>query len=77
MLGPRREAGAEILPRHMDIAAALQAATDAAVVALVRRLERSVAGKHLCIAGGVALNCVTNELIRHTSAYSDIFIPSE
>ena len=34
------------------------------------RLER------LCVAGGVALNCVTNELIRQASAFSDIFIPS-
>jgi carbamoyltransferase len=76
LLGPRRKPEAEILPGHMHFAAALQAATNAAVVALLRRLERSVRLKHLCVAGGVALNCVTNELMREASAFSDIFIPS-
>jgi carbamoyltransferase len=76
LLGPKREPDEEILARHMDFAAALQEATNAAVLALVRRLERSVGLKRLCVAGGVALNCVTNDLIRKASAYSDIFIPS-
>jgi carbamoyltransferase len=53
----------------------LQAATDEAVVALLRRLERSVGKAPLCIAGGVALNCVTNTVIRQ-SGFSDVFIPS-
>jgi carbamoyltransferase len=76
LFGPRREPESEILPRHMHVAAALQAATNAAVIALVRRLERTVGVERLCIAGGVALNCVTNELIRQASGFSDIFIPS-
>jgi carbamoyltransferase len=76
LLGPRRKPESEILPRHMDIAAALQAATNAAVAALLRRLERSVGLERLCVAGGVALNCVTNSLIRQVSAFSEIFVPS-
>ncbi len=76
LLGPRRTPDEEILPRHMHFAAALQAATDAAVLALLRRLERFAEAKRLCLAGGVALNCVTNDLIRRQSAFSDIFIPS-
>jgi carbamoyltransferase len=77
LLGPPREPGSELLPRHKDIAASLQAATNAAVIALLRRLERSTTGiERLCVAGGVALNCVTNALIRQASAFSDIFIPS-
>jgi carbamoyltransferase len=75
LLGPARKPESEILPRHMHIAAALQAANNAAVAALLRRLERSVGHKRLCVAGGVALNCVTNALIRQVSAFSDIFIP--
>jgi carbamoyltransferase len=76
LLGPKRQPDEEILAQHMDFAAALQDATNAAVLALLRRLERSVASRRLCVAGGVALNCVTNDLIRQASAYSDIFIPS-
>ena len=64
LFGPARKPEAEILPRHMHVAAALQAATNAAVAALLRRLERAVGVERLCLAGGVALNCVTNALIR-------------
>jgi carbamoyltransferase len=76
MFGPPREQDGEFLPRHGDIAAALQAATDAAVMALVRRVKRLVPSDNLCIAGGVALNCVTNEVIRRSGEFSNIFIPS-
>jgi len=76
LLGPKREPDDEILAQHMHFAAALQDVTNAAVLALVRRLERTVKSRHLCVAGGVALNCVTNDLIRQASAFSDIFIPS-
>ena len=75
LLGPPRE-GTAILPRHADIAAALQEATNAAVMALVRRLKRKVPIEKLCFAGGVALNCVTNDLIRQSGDFSDVFIPS-
>jgi carbamoyltransferase len=75
---PRFEDGenAEILPRHADIAAALQEATNEAVLALVRRLKRQVPFDKLCMAGGVALNCVTNEIVRKSGEFSDVFIPS-
>ena len=76
LLGPPRFPDLKILPRHADIAAALQAATNAAVMALVRRLKRKVPLDNLCIAGGVALNCVTNELVRQSGGFSDVFIPS-
>ena len=75
LFGPPRYIDSEILPRHADIAAALQEATNAAVLALVRRLKRKVPFDKLCIAGGVALNCVTNELVRQSGDFSDVFIP--
>jgi carbamoyltransferase len=75
LLGPPRM-DPEILPRHADIAAALQEATNAAVMALVRRLKRKAPFDKLCFAGGVALNCVTNELVRQSGEFSDVFIPS-
>jgi carbamoyltransferase len=76
MFGPPRDPDAEILPRHADMAAALQAATDAAVMALVRRVKRRVPFDNLCLAGGVALNCVTNELVRRSGEFANVFIPS-
>jgi len=76
MFGPPRGMEDEILPRHADIAAALQAATDAAVLALVRRTKRKMPFDNLCMAGGVALNCVTNEVITRSGEFSNVFIPS-
>jgi carbamoyltransferase len=76
MFGPPRGMDDEILPRHADIAAALQAATDAAVMALVRRAKRKVPFDNLCMAGGVALNCVTNEVITRSGEFANVFIPS-
>lgn len=76
LLGPPRFPDSEIEPRHAHIAAALQEATNAAVMALVRRLKRRAPLDNLCLAGGVALNCVTNELVRRSGEFAEIFIPS-
>ena len=77
LLGPPRNPDIEeIQPRHADIAAALQEATNAAILALVRRLKRKVPFDKLCFAGGVALNCVANDLVRKSGEFSDVFIPS-
>jgi carbamoyltransferase len=76
VLGPPRYPGEDILPRHADLAAALQASTNQAVGALVRRLKRKVPFDNLCLTGGVALNCVTNEVVRQCGAFANVFIPS-
>lgn len=76
LLGPPRDPDAELQQRDADIAAALQEATSAAVMALVRRIKRKVPFDHLCFAGGVALNCVTNDLVRQSGEFADVFIPS-
>jgi len=76
LLGLPRYPDSETLQRHADIAAALQVATNAAVGALVRRLKRKVLLDNLCLAGGVALNCVTNEVVRQSGNFSNVFIPS-
>jgi carbamoyltransferase len=75
LFGEPRRRGAEILPRHADIAAALQDVTDKAVMALARRVERITGLDRLCVAGGVALNCVTNTLIKEAGLFSEIYIP--
>ena len=74
---PRSEEDTGFEPRHADTAASLQEATDAAIMALVRRIKRLVpATDNLCIAGGVALNCVSNEIVRKSGEFANIFIPS-
>lgn len=75
LLGPPRYQGVEFERRHADIAAALQVATNEAIMALVRCLKRKVPFDKLCFAGGVALNCVTNELVKQSGGFSEVFIP--
>jgi carbamoyltransferase len=75
VLGPRRAPNEALQQRHADIAAALQAATNNAVSALLRRLKRMAPAAKLCLAGGVGLNCITNTIIKETGGYSEIFIP--
>jgi carbamoyltransferase len=58
--GPRREPGEQLTQRHMDIAASVQSVLDEAVLCLVRSLVNETRERNICLAGGVALNCVTN-----------------
>ena len=75
LVGPPRYEDMQFERRHADIAAALQVATNEAIMALVRRIKRKVPFDKLCFAGGVALNCVTNELVKQGGGFSDVFIP--
>ena len=76
LFGPPRHEDDPFEPRHGDIAAALQEATDAAVMALVRRIKRMVPSDNLCLSGGVGLNCVANEAVQKSGEFANIFIPS-
>ncbi len=74
LLGKRRENEDPIDDRHRDIAAALQQITNEALVSMTRWLRAQSNTKNLCIAGGVALNCVANRAILEYSGFEDIFI---
>jgi len=74
-LGPCRRDGEAIEPRHRDVAFALQARTEEALLALVEDLRRRVDAPSLCLAGGVALNCVANGRLHAESSYHDLFVP--
>jgi len=58
--GPPRRPGEPIAQRHMDLAASVQAVTEEAVLRLTRALAAETGLENLCLAGGVALNCVAN-----------------
>ncbi|PMB71154.1 Nodulation protein NolNO [Beauveria bassiana] len=76
LFGPARKPDTPLEKHHYDVAAALQVATDEALLALARELHRTVGSKNLCLAGGVALNCVTNMVLKEAGLFENVFIPS-
>ena len=58
--GPPRQAEEALQQRHMDLAASVQAVVEEAVLRLTRSLREETGIAQLCLAGGVALNCVAN-----------------
>ncbi len=59
---------------HMDIAASLQAAIEEVVITITRSVAQEYEIPNLCLAGGVALNCVANSKILRDGAFSNIWI---
>tara|TARA_B100000795_G_scaffold269751_1_gene260219 strand:+ start:14432 stop:16267 length:1836 start_codon:yes stop_codon:yes gene_type:complete len=59
---------------HMDIAASIQAVTEEVVLTMTRSLANEYNIPNLCMAGGVALNCVANGKILRDKAFKDIWI---
>jgi carbamoyltransferase len=72
--GPPREPESQMDQRHHDIAAALQAVTEEIGLHLTRSLQRTTGEQNLCLAGGVALNCVMNGRILRESGFKDVFV---
>ncbi|MDA0306583.1 MAG: carbamoyltransferase [Proteobacteria bacterium] len=60
--------------RHMDLAASVQAVTEEVVTRLVRSLAAEDISKNLCLAGGVALNCVANGKVAKAAAFENIWV---
>ncbi|MBV9080640.1 MAG: carbamoyltransferase, partial [Elusimicrobia bacterium] len=72
--GPRRLRGGPMEARHYDLAHSLQVVLEDSVVELARWLEGETGSKNLCLAGGVALNCVMNARIRDRGPFKDIWV---
>jgi len=60
--------------RHMDVAASLQKVTEEVMLRLARSLARETGARNLCLAGGVALNCVGNGKLLRDGAFERIWI---
>jgi carbamoyltransferase len=73
-LGAARAKGAELAQRHFDIAHSLQAVLEHTVIELARWLERRTGARNLCLAGGVALNCVLNARLRDRDIFDDVWV---
>ncbi len=74
LLGLKRPPGGTIEDRHRDIATSLQALTDDVMVDLARSTMTQAGNCNLCLAGGVALNCVSNAQIIERSGCAGLFI---
>lgn len=72
--GPPRRRGAEIEPKHYDIAASLQVVLEETVLELARFLHEQTKEADLCMAGGVALNCVLNARLRDDGPFNRIWV---
>jgi carbamoyltransferase len=60
--------------REMDLAASIQAVTEEVVIKLAKGLKKSTGQKNLCLAGGVALNCVANGKLLSENLFENIWI---
>jgi carbamoyltransferase len=72
--GPPRQPEGRMRQREMDIAASIQKVTEEVVLRLARTAHRELGVDFLCMAGGVALNCVANGRILRETAFRDIWI---
>ena len=72
--GPPRRPDSPLTQREMDLAASIQKVTELIVLRCVRHLHRQTGMKDLCLAGGVALNCVGNGRILREGPFENIWI---
>ena len=72
--GPPRGDGELLTQRHMDLAASIQAVTEEVVLKLTRDLKAESGTKNLCLAGGVALNCVANGKVLKDGQFDNVWV---
>lgn len=72
--GPPRQPESELTQREMDLAASIQAVTEEVVIKLAKGIAQSTGQKNLCLAGGVALNCVANGKLLREGIFENIWI---
>ena len=72
--GPARKPEASIEQRHMDIAASIQKVTEEIVLRMSRHIHKVTGLNNLCLAGGVALNCVSNGRLLREGSFKNVWI---
>ena len=71
---PPRRADEPLTQQHMDMAASAQAVVEEAVLRITRALRKETGRPRLCLAGGVALNCVANGKVLREGRFDDIWV---
>ena len=74
--GPPRKPEKIITQREMDLAASIQSVTTEIVLRMARHAKALTGARNLCLAGGVALNCIANGALLRSKIFDDIWIPS-
>ena len=72
--GPPRKPETELTQKEMDLARSVQEVTEEIVLKIASHVKNVTDQKYLCLAGGVALNCVANGRLLRSGIYKDIFI---
>ena len=72
--GPPRKPESELTQREMNLAASIQAVTEEVVIKLAKGIAKITGQKNLCLAGGVALNCVANGKLLREKVFENIWI---
>ncbi|NKB38894.1 MAG: hypothetical protein GKR93_17310 [Gammaproteobacteria bacterium] len=72
--GPARKPESPVTQREMDLAASIQSVTEDIVLALANTVRKETACENLCLAGGVALNCVANGKLLQSNIFEEIWI---
>ena len=72
--GPPRKAESPLSQREMDLAASIQSVTEEIVMRIARHVHRETGQERLCLAGGVALNCVANGRLLREGPFEEIWI---
>jgi carbamoyltransferase len=72
--GPPRKSEAELTQREMDLAASVQKVTEDIVLELAKGIAKETGERNLCLAGGVALNCVANGVLLREKIFENIWI---
>ncbi|MCH9851983.1 MAG: carbamoyltransferase [Alphaproteobacteria bacterium] len=71
---PARKSESDLSQREMDIAASVQKITEEIVVKMARAIAKETGERNLCLAGGVALNCVANGILLRMNIFDNIWI---
>ena len=72
--GPPRKPEQPLTQRHMDLAASIQKVTEDVMLKLTRAVARDTGQRNLCLAGGVALNCVANGKILRDGSFEQLWV---
>ena len=72
--GPPRQSESNLTQKEMDLAASIQVVTEEIVIKLAKSIANSTGQKNLCLAGGVALNCVANGKLLKEGLFENIWI---